>query len=84
MQVTNIRFKDGEPSHVSVEMTTAEAAVITQLVGRLVPSTGATSEVWDCLSGEFFNRFWEAGIDGVPNDLSRMVSRLKWQPDAES
>jgi hypothetical protein len=84
MEISNVRLAGGKPTHVMVEMTIDEAAVMAMLTGRLAPSVPASTEIWDCLTDELFNRFWDGGIDEVPTKLDQMVSRLKWRPDAES
>lgn len=75
MKVLQINLDDNEdPESLSVRMTTAEAAFIARLIGYHTETTAeaimdgiaaAIHEIWTCLSGSFFNRFWGAGLDGV-------------------
>jgi hypothetical protein len=59
----------------TVELTEREAALIARMIGPTnhrqrdeIQSDGGEvgSDIWDALTGEVFNRFYEAGIDGVP------------------
>lgn len=74
MQVNQINLEEGDPSNVVVSMTTREAALITKVLGRLSMTTAKEmglgdyssehSETYACLTGDFFNRFWDDGVDG--------------------
>lgn len=74
MKIKTIKLgKDGEPSKVVVEMSTLEAAYIAKFTGKqndpmaneILGSVGpeANSEVYGALTGDFFNRFWDGGVD---------------------
>lgn len=77
MKVRSIEFDDDEePVALTVTMTVDEAALIYAYTGRTAPlwvtkATGdqkwgeANDEIAGCLSGSFFNRFWEAGAEEV-------------------
>jgi hypothetical protein len=67
---------DSVPATVTVEMTVQEAAIVARLTGSLSPVAvtaglgdptwvNASAEVFNCLSGELFNRFWDGGVDDV-------------------
>jgi hypothetical protein len=53
------------PATVQVEMTLAEAVLITKHVGNLLPATSTSNGLWEALTGSLFNRFWDEGVDGV-------------------
>ncbi len=75
MQVRRIDFDDeGIPSSLTVSMSTREAALVARMIGRTngnqraeVQSDGSVvgSDIYDCLTGAFFNCFWDAGVDEV-------------------
>lgn len=90
MKAKNIKLDDDEmPETITVEMTVDEAAVVYALVGFIAPRTTsmalggtrwgeAMNDVATCLSGSFFNRFWESAADVVPrwhnlNEILRKV-----------
>lgn len=85
MKVRSIDLGDDElPEAVTVTMTTDEAAVIYAIVGHLSPKAvteaggdirwgNAVYDVADCLSGAFFNRFWDDGASAVCPRLSPYV-----------
>jgi hypothetical protein len=43
-------------------MTVAAAAQVARHFGALTPSDDVTREIWDCLTGTVFNRFYEGGL----------------------
>lgn len=67
--------EDGEPTAVLVAMSVKEAALIARMTGQHSPSTmtdalgygwfEVSSSIFDGLTGELFNRFWDAGVDEV-------------------
>ena len=73
MRLVNVAFnKDEEPAEATFVMNVDEAALLYALTGHISPKavTDASGDVrWgnalydvaDCLSGSFFNRFWESG-----------------------
>lgn len=77
MRVRNITLDEDEnPDRVLVEMTLDEAAMMLRLVGRLSPRMvlnalgdhrwyNASSDIYSCLAGSVFNRFWDGGVDDV-------------------
>lgn len=77
MRITAVEFdRDENPKTVGFEMTVDEAAVMYALTACTAPKvvTDALGDVrWgnafydiaDCLSGTFFNRFWDEGADAV-------------------
>lgn len=75
MQVKQINLDDdGQPETVLVRLTREEATYIALLTGR---QNGSTSEevmagggvlngqVYEALTGEFFNRYYEDGVAGA-------------------
>jgi hypothetical protein len=85
MKVRAIQMGDDEmPATVTLEATVDEAAVIYAFVGSIAPAEIANAggdirwgnalyDVADCLSGNFFNRFWEDGAKEVAPRLSPSV-----------
>lgn len=74
MKIKTIKMgKKGEPSKVTVEMTLAEATYIAKFTGKQNGITAneilggcgdeVNSEVYGALTGDFFNRFWDGGVD---------------------
>lgn len=50
----------GEPVTVPIQL----AGRVAKHFGGLPPSEdGVTGEIWGCLTGVVFNRFWEGGLD---------------------
>lgn len=74
MDAKSIVLEGGKPAMVTVEMSISEAAAIAKVFGGLSPKSfsekvpaltnGEHSEVYGCLVGEVFNRFWDDGVDG--------------------
>lgn len=74
MMITQrIDFQYGSPDAITVTMSVAEAAFITTLLGRMndleqdnVIAGGAHAGrgIYDCLTGDLFNRYWDDGVDG--------------------
>ena len=77
MNTKQIVLEDGRPTTVTVEMSIAEAAAIAKVFGGFSYTTftekvpqltnGEHSEVYDCLVGEIFNRYWDDGVEGFLN-----------------
>jgi hypothetical protein len=77
MNINKVRFskKIGHtPKTIVVEMTVAEAAFIAKFTGKqnvhmanavMPDGHEQSSEIYDCLVGEFFNRYWDEGVDGA-------------------
>lgn len=66
--IENVALREGEPVELTLTLSVEQAALIARWVGQFSPSTAGTnhshtSGLWDCLVGEFFNRFYEDGID---------------------
>jgi hypothetical protein len=66
---------DGLPDRLTVEMTRDEAILIATHVGNLTPSTEVSTPIWDALSGEVFNRYWEDGLDDARRSFRANVTR---------
>lgn len=73
MEIRTIELEDGLPVRVTAEMSADEAALMAQLTGRnssvtaneIMRSGGdANGEIYGCLTGELFNRFWDDGVGG--------------------
>lgn len=75
MQVKQINLDDdGQPETVLVRVTRAEAAYLALLTGKQngltseeVMPGGAdlNSEIYESLTGDFFNRYYEDGVNGA-------------------
>lgn len=72
MKIKNVSFNEDElPEKLTVEMSVDEATLIYGLTGTIAPRLitnkvglkfgNALGEVASCLSGTFFNRFWDNG-----------------------
>lgn len=73
MKITQVELEDGDPARVTVEMTIEEAADLAKIMGGMAPDTGATratSEVYNCLVGELFNRYWDDGLSEYRSSAS--------------
>ena len=79
VKVKQISFDDeGTPESLVVSMTAREAAIIAQVIGGLSHAEAneiaqgggeSVSSIYDGLVGEFFNRFWEDGINDAIREL---------------
>lgn len=67
------------PESILVEMTTAEAVFAAKLIGRMndfdmdeVMHDGHLlgGEIYGCLTGAFFNKFWHSGVDEALEELT--------------
>lgn len=67
--------KRGHPKTVTVEMTIDEAGAIAKTFGGMSPiafcekfpnlaDSDVLEEVYGCLVGEVFNRYWDDGVNG--------------------
>jgi len=73
MKIRSVDFDDeGEPEKVRVELTTAEAALVAKLVGRLNHTEGeevmrgggeAVVSLYEGLVGCYFNVYYDGGVD---------------------
>lgn len=84
MRITHIVLdgpEDGDtaPTQVTVRMTLAEAVYVTKVLGamngiqaeQVMPGGAhASNEIYSCLTGELFNRFWEDGVDDALRGLA--------------
>ena len=74
MRLNAIEFEEGEegavPAEITVTMTLEEAASIAKVFGEfndaqlkkfVIPHT----EIYNVLTSDVFNRYWEDGLDGV-------------------
>ena len=79
MKVKQISFDDeGTPESLIVSMTAREAAIIARVIGTISHDVAneitkgggeSVSSIYDGLVGEFFNRFWEDGINDAIREL---------------
>ena len=75
MRLESMTFKrnsDGEviPDQVTVTMGADEALWIAMVAGRVTPGQPATEEIYGCLAGDVFNRYWDDGVgQGAQRDL---------------
>lgn len=85
MKLRAVHMGDDEmPATLAVEMTVDEAALVYAFVGRIAPKAvtdaagdvrwgNALYDVASCLTGSFFNRFWDDGANEVSPRLSPTV-----------
>lgn len=69
------------PTSCVVEMSVEEALYLSRLLGRLndfdkeaILRGGTELDIWGCLNGDLFNRFWDEGDRGAARDLGRHPS----------
>lgn len=76
MKIESIRFGDDEPAEVTVTMTIAEAAAVTKVFGRLVPTPDVASGIYSVFTSMLFNAYWEDGVEevSVPFDLPKRIA----------
>lgn len=78
MKILRVDFDDeAMPKSAQFELTVTEMVLLYNLTGRVGPrfvteaSGGhqifgeASDDIASCLSGNFFNRYWENGVDGA-------------------
>jgi hypothetical protein len=87
MKLKQVTFnEDEEPAAATFEMSVEEAAIIYAFFGGVAPKAvsdasghvewgNALYDVADCLSGAFFNRFWDNGAAEVAPKFHVEVSR---------
>jgi hypothetical protein len=81
MELENIRFiqnDDGaEPVTITVTMTILEAIWIAKLAGK---QRGASphSSIYKCLNDNFFNRYWDDGIDEADEYLKVEIPPIQY------
>jgi hypothetical protein len=78
MKIRSIDFEEGEegaiPSEITATMTLAEAVAITHIFGKFSDGDWAErglprTEVYNVLTGDVFNRYWDDGVDGALLDV---------------
>ena len=77
MNIDSIGFEDSEPATVTVTMSVSEAAQLTQLLGRLVPTTEQIEEMYAAFTSMLFNPYWEGGVADVPTPFRRLPDRIE-------
>ena len=74
MKITNISLEDGKPELITAQLTRDELIYIGLTIGKDAPNdanqrmpggSAICSEIYACITGELFNRYWEDGIDGA-------------------
>lgn len=68
MQLDNLEFEQSDdlgatPATVSVTMTIKEALWIAKLAGKTRSGDEESHEIYNCLIGDVFNRYFEDGVD---------------------
>lgn len=73
MKIRKIELNDGQPTKVTAELTVVEAAYLARITGKqngitaaefMAGGSDANTEIYSCLTGELFNRFYDDGVDG--------------------
>lgn len=75
---------DAYPRTVTVEMSISDALVIAEIYGQMNgiahQATGATGDVYDCLVGSVFNRYWDDGTNDARRAAGgRRVDITAWR-----
>lgn len=69
MIIEKIEFVQGEegalPNVLTVSMTLAEAIWIAQKAGSERGGYPTTHDIYEALTGDVFNRYWQNGVDGA-------------------
>lgn len=66
MKIKNIKLdEDGNPETITVDMSLLESAWIARIAGEC-KDMDIEGNIYSCLVGSFFNRFYEDGVNGVP------------------
>lgn len=74
MKITKIALDDGRPDEVTAVLTLDELIYIGLTIGKHAPTDAnarmpegnrVVTEIWNCLTGELFNRYWDDGINGA-------------------
>ena len=68
MKIRQITLGKDAPESIVVEMTVAEAILITKYVGQLTPCTQTSTGIWDELTSSLFNRFWDDCVDDAARE----------------
>lgn len=70
--------KTSNPCKVTIELTIHEAAYLAKLVGCLPTDKlegvvagceEISHEIYQCLTGDLFNRYWDEGINGAIKEI---------------
>lgn len=73
MKIKIIELGADQPVRITAEMTMDEAAYLARITGKqndltsaeiMAGGSGANSEIYGCLTGDLFNRFYDDGVDG--------------------
>jgi hypothetical protein len=71
MIIRRIELAASKPVSIVAELTIEEAAQIANWTGSLSPASSPspveTSAMYEALTGDLFNRFWDGGVDGYLN-----------------
>lgn len=75
MRLNSVDFDDnGDPETITVAVTRREAQFVAKALGRLnldaanevLPGYySEVQDIYDCLVGNVFNRYWDDGVDGA-------------------
>ena len=79
MRLRAINLDDKEDlSTISVEMTIKEACWIAKMSGSINNvNSQLHSEIYSCLVGAFFNKFYEDGVDEAQNELGVVLPKIE-------
>lgn len=77
MKIHTINLDDeGMPTDIVATITVAEAAFLARILGKLNHPQGeryGVSDAYDELVGNFFNRFYDGGVDDVETPKPEVV-----------
>lgn len=83
MQLKEIKFSPNEegdvmPSTINVTMTIEEALWIAKVAGQQ-RGESPHSGIYDCLTGDVFNRYWDDGLDDASKEIRIETPVIKYE-----
>lgn len=83
MKLDNLEFEFDErvgavPNTVSVTMTIEEALWVAKLAGQ-TRGDGEGSEIYNCLVGDVFNRYFEDGVDDAMKRYNVEIPPIRYE-----
>ena len=83
MQLDSIQFEHGaegpDPYEISVTLTITEALWIAKLAGQCRSCGGESQELYSCLSGDVFNRYFDDGVDEADARYHVEIPPIKYE-----
>ncbi len=79
MEIKNIQLENG-PSRITVEMSLEEAIWIAKVAGKQ-RGVSPHNEIYACLVGEMFNRFWDSGLEEADDKFNVPIPPINYSED---